>query len=126
MSKINNLGDDLAVKLNYSNGFSTAGNSQLVSQILDMQYFRCLSNFVVTCSVNFAEMQYSIDLNGNLSQNKNIIVGLEEVYYKCANRAISNPIIELISPSPSELGTTQSIDIVFQFVRSVPEQFKWE
>ena len=120
MSSINILGDSLAVVLNSTNGFSTKNSANLNPPIENQKYFRILSNHVVEIYCSFAATTATVDANGDITEDKRIVAGLKDVWYKCNDFSISYPLIYLSRPSSSGF---DSIDLVFQFVKFIPTDY---
>ncbi len=124
---INELGQDLLITLNSGTigtvtniTYSNAGS--IIPSIKGMKYFRAISNLVAEVECSFAKTSYALNGIGELVQNKNIVVGYDDIWYETDNNDINSAQIRLVWPT----SIFDSISICFQFVNDIPAQLTFE
>lgn len=123
MVSINNLGDTLSVRLTRGENFSNVATGETLTPPIDnASYFRILSNHVCEIYVSFAFSSAVLNSDGQLSETRTVIVGLEDVWYRCSNKVIFRPTVFLVNPSTSD-AQFDSIDLIFQFVNKLPDDY---
>jgi hypothetical protein len=120
---INYLGEDLSVRLLRQNNFSNETTRQtLVPAIQGMNVFRVLANHVAEIYCDFAYNNGILNEDGTVEESKFILTGMDDVWYRCSNNSIFNPIIYMINPDPAG-ATFDSLDLIFQFASQVPPEY---
>jgi hypothetical protein len=122
---VNKLGQDLFITLNSGtriggNPYSNAGS--ITPSIKNMKYFRAISNVCAEVYCSFAKTSYVLLADGTLQQNKNILIGYDDVWYETDNKDINSADVQVIWPT----SVFDSVSICFQFVPDVPPELRFE
>ena len=123
MTTINTIGDTLSIRLLRETDYNNAQTvATLVPAIEGMVCFRVLSNHVCEIYCSFASSSGVLDENGEIFEERHIIAGHDDIWYRCISSAIFRPIVNLVNPLPG-VALFSSIDLVFQFASQVPEDY---
>jgi hypothetical protein len=120
MSQINYLGNNYIVNLNAGNGFSSTSATLFpaIGSTIPAAYFRVLSNHICVVDCSFAKVNDVVASDGTLSQNRNIPVGNETMWFQLKDQVINNSVVTLVDP----IGVLDAITLVFEFVNKIPSE----
>lgn len=112
--------DSLLVTLNKANNYKSEFKQSLLPPIANKQFFRAISNHTVTVFCSFARTSYYVNAQGTIQNSQEVITNLDNAtWYMVNDNNITTPVVYLVDP----LYDYDSIDIVFEFMSSVPTDY---